>query len=224
MSLSSRERAIRDRYLAYLRSRKFNPILKRFRRPPVGRYVIAFLALMTTIGIPITIYQLVRIFRSHGDLRKSWIALVERSIPITTLPLMFNSSLGRQPGMNAPALVIGSFEHDLRHDSELLNEIVERVYLIELEGAKDDDERAIERLMADEEFQPGRRRLLPDRLTDGHQVYAFDLPVIGDFLPAGWRDHPLIPCMVEPGPEGQLLPIPWWVAEEAERLSEDRAG
>ena len=72
----------------------------------------------------------------------------------------------------------------------------------------------------------------PDRTTAGGVTaeltgrrgrLAFDLMIVGDFLPSGLVTIPMIPCLAEPGPAGQIQMIPWWVVpmDPAKPLRDD---
>ena len=66
---------------------------------------------------------------------------------------------------------------------EFLATLAERIALIGLGDATTPDEQEAERLMADEAYVPFRRRRLPLGMTGGREVYAFDLMILGDYLP-----------------------------------------
>ncbi len=52
----------------------------------------------------------------------------------------------------------------------------------------------------------------------GRQAYACDMQVVREFLPGGYlrEECPLVPCMAEPGDDGRILHLAWWVASGRE--------
>jgi hypothetical protein len=90
-----------------------------------------------------------------------------------------------------------------------------RIFSIEFQDSRNADEEAIVRLMEDQIYVPYRRRLLPTSLTSGREVYAFDLLGVGEFLPSGTVETPLIPCMAERGAEGRIEMLPSSVVASA---------
>ena len=52
-------------------------------------------------------------------------------------------------------------------------------------------------------------------MTDGRLVYLFDFQVIGPFLEAGKLDEASLPALAEPGPQGRIQHLPWWLAPRA---------
>lgn len=45
-------------------------------------------------------------------------------------------------------------------------------------------------------------------MTPGWRVHAFDLQIVGEFLPRGTLDCPMIPCVAEPGDAGMIQLVP----------------
>ncbi len=221
--MTSFDAEIRTKYLAYLNSPQFDRYLTPLAGRPYWRLALAVAACMTTIGIPIGIVQLYRYLRRGSALRKAMNQAAARSVPLITYPLMVNSQLLRTPGTIAPGLVVGSFDPEANTSVSFMTDVVHRVYEIELAGAKTPQEAEVERMMANVAYWQSRRRRLPPELTEGREVYAFDLMIVGDFLPSGLVTIPMIPCLAEPGPAGQIQMIPWWVVpmDPAKPLRDD---
>lgn len=205
------EREVRERYVRYLESPEFGPFLKKLERPPVWRYVAAFLAFMTTVGIPFTLYQVYRIATHRKRRRRELIAWARDAVPLMTYGLMHNTALGSRPGVVAPGLVIGSFEPEANATTEFMVDLAGKIFSLSLEEPSTPVHRQVDDLMSDMMYVPDRRRLLPKELTDGREVYAFDLMMVGDYQPTGTVEMPLFPCLADPGPEGEIRMIPWWV-------------
>lgn len=211
------ESEILKRYVDYLESAEFTPTLKRLTSPPAWRYLAAFVAFMTTIGIPIAIYQVYKIATHRKRRRKEILDVARRSRPLVTYPLMVNRDLLTRPGSIAPGLVVGSFDPKANETVEFMATLAEKVAWLGLGEAQTPDERQAAELMEDEAFVPSRRRRLPGGLTGGREVYAFDLMILGDYLPSGTVEVPMIPCVAEPGPAGEIHMIPFWVATGEDR-------
>jgi len=205
------EQEIHQRFVQYLESKDFNPFLKRLERPPLWRYLVAFLTFMTTVGIPITLYQIYKILTHRGRRRRELIAWAKGARPLMTYGLMVNSQLRSRPGTIAPGLVIGSFDPEANVTAEFMVDLAERIFDLSLADPTTPEEQAAHALMSDEVYVPGRRRLLPMALTQGREVYAFDLIIVGDYQPNGIVEAPMIPCLADPGPEGEIRMIPWWI-------------
>lgn len=206
------ESEVRERYLRYLESPDFTPVLKRLERPPIWRYVAAFLAFMTTVGIPFTLYQVYRILTHRKRRRRELIAWAEDAVPLMTYGLMHNTALGSRPGTIAPGLVIGSFDPKANATAGFMTDLAGKILELSLDEPTTPEARQVHELMSDMIYVPDRRRLLPKTLTQGREVYSFDLMMVGDYQPGGTIEVPLFPCMADPGPEGEIRMIPWWVA------------
>jgi hypothetical protein len=71
--------------------------------------------------------------------------------------------------------------------------------------------------MADEDVRIYRRRKLPVGVTGGPTVYAIDL-IVCPLLLNGRHiadEMPLVPCMAEPGDDGRVMQMPYWLATGA---------
>jgi hypothetical protein len=205
------ESEIRQRFVQFLESKEFKPFLKRLERPPIWRYVAGFLAFMTTVGIPFTLYQAYRILTHRKRRRRELIAWAKGAVPVMTYGLMHNTALGSRPGVVAPGLVIGSFDPEANVTTEYMVDLAEKIFELSLAEPTTPEERQIHELMSDMAYVEDRRRLLPRGLTGGREVYAFDLMMVGDYQPNGVVETPLFPCLADPGPEGEIRMIPWWV-------------
>ncbi len=200
---------IRRRFIAFVQSPGFQPYLKRLSGRPYARMFLAFVSFLTTIGIPVAIYQVFRILGHRKAYRKHLVEVAGRSIPLTAYPLMVNNSIGDEPGAVAPGLVIGSFDPKVGDDLESMSDLALKILSPESEpGVSPADSEFAEALMEDIAYQPHRRRLLPLSLTGGREVYAFDLMIVSDFLPGGRISGARLPCLAEPGPTGEIHLVP----------------
>jgi len=151
--------------------------------------------------------------RKRKRIRQELIAAAERSVPVMAYPIMVNQMLLTRKGAVAPALTIASFEPDVKNDE--MAEIVGKLRMIAFAEASYESKRAVLKMLKDEEYTPGRRRAIPDDLTGGRRVYAFDLMMFGDYLPTDTLKVPLVPCLAEPGESGTIQMVPWWIVARA---------
>lgn len=128
---------------------------------------------------------------------------------------MANSALMTRKGTIAPALVIGTFEKDVTTGE--MASLAKRMMLIELEDVSRESTLAVSNMFENVQCTPGRRRVLPEDLTGGRRVYAFDLMMIGDYLPTDTLEAPLIPSVAEPGESETIQMIPWSIAARKAR-------
>ena len=200
------------RYVEYLKSRKFNPVLQKIAGTPYGRVIVTLIAAMTGVGAPIAVVQGWKVLTHRRRWRKSMIAVAEAGRPIMTFPLMVNSALTRFPGAVAPGTVIGSFESKPELKMEYWKDLALKLMFLDPESVETPEEKQAARWLQDERYVESRRLRLPTSLTGGHEVYAFHLKVVGDYFPSGLADLPMIPCVAVPGDVGAIQQIPWWIA------------
>jgi hypothetical protein len=186
-------------------------------RPPVIPYVLAGVLCLTVVAAPVGIGLAIgtALRRSrHRRQYSDFLQLAARCRPITAYPLMVNRAALRTPGAVAPGLVIGSF--DPRADHTFMSEIGLRIFA----ASGLDDGSMLSTLMDDERFVRHRRRLLPLDQTDQIPVFAFDLMITGNHLPAG-KVEGIIPCLADPESkpipnspdtyQGAIFTIPWQI-------------
>lgn len=211
--MNARDRAIRDGYVEFLKSRRFDPYFRKMVPEPKWRYLLAIPLILTVVGLPIglgLVSSARRDVRKRNQLREELIAVSRRSVPLIVYPVMANTMLMSRKGMTAPALVIGTFEEATT--GEMVG-IAER--MMTGDGLGPEAQQAVAGMFADEEYTSGRRRVLPEELTGSRPVYAFDLVVRNDYLKSDTLEQPLIPCVAEPGDSGSIQMIPWWVVDGA---------
>jgi hypothetical protein len=226
LDLTPRELQVREAALDYFESPEFDPVFQvidRYWRPSVlWRYVVAILSFASTIGIPIALYQMVRIVGIQLGYKKRKARFLEkcrRSVPVVVSPLMVNSKLLREPGVTAPGLFMGSFEPGLRTSLRGLDALFEAVIRAETDEVETAEEHEIAALYKQLGYEPHRRRLMPHGVTDGRDVYAFDLLVVADLLEHRSYTIGTIPCLAEPGPQGQIVMMPTRLMPEANPAS-----
>jgi hypothetical protein len=201
-----------ERYIDYLGSRRFNPVLVKVAGRPWGHIIMALITAMTTVGIPIALYHGVKITTHRKRRRKAMVAAARVAKPIQTHPLMVNNKLTSTPGVVAPGMVIGSFRPRLAQDDEYWLDLAMKLSFLDADSLESPEEKEAARWLADEAYVESRRIRLPPGLTGGQEVYAFHLLIVGDHLRDGLIDGEPIPCVAAPGPVGAIQHIPWWVA------------
>ena len=211
-----REQSIRDAYVDYLRSREFDAVFRRLHRPPRWRYILAVPMIVSLAGVGVGLGLIASAWltnRKRKRIRQAMIAAAERSVPVMAFPLMANRALMSRKGTVAPALVIATFDADaITHE---MADLATRMLMVDPETVSRESVMAVESLFEDERYTPGRRRAVPEDVTGGRRVYAFDLMIIGDYLPTETLQFPLIPCVAEPGDAGTIQMIPWWIVDRA---------
>jgi hypothetical protein len=103
---------------------------------------------------------------------------------------------------------MGSFEPRWRRSVASIKPLMDAILNAQADHIETREETEIAELHRDLAYNPHRRRLMPHTLTDGRDVFAFDLLVVSDFLPHGTYQIGAIPCLAEPGPAGQIVMIP----------------
>jgi hypothetical protein len=212
MELCPNDQKIVDRYLEYLNSRQFKPVLQKVAGTPYGRVILVLIAALSGVGAPIAVYQGWKVLTHRSRWRKSMIAVARSGRPIMTFPLMVNTALTRFPGTVAPGLVIGSFESNPEQTTEYWLNLAQKLTLLDPESVEAPEEKQALRWLQHQTYIESRRLRLPASLTGGHAVYAFHLKLVGDYFSSGLLDTPMIPCIAVPGAFGAIQQIPWWIA------------
>lgn len=200
-------RRIRRVYGEYLKSATFNADFEELhpgRGWMMAGIVLAVLVLRPKLALRGWRGAVRREFAS-AKVRREYAELAETGVPIVTYAGMFNSSLrGGDDGI-APALVVGSFNGDLREEE------IKKFALIAGTAAfmaETPAEKELARLLRDDDYLHRRRRVLPPALTDSREVIAFDILISGDHLPDDRLRTPRIVCLADPNPGGIIVALP----------------
>jgi hypothetical protein len=177
-----------------------------------GVWVVAILLCATVVLSPVGIWLIVRLRKNasvseHNDrIMSDFAAFVANADAVWAYPVMINTML-RQPGArSAPGLFLISLATEEKPPFT-------HQQMVEL--LSDFPEQLADELTADEQYQPHRRRRLPDSVTRGAAVYACDLMVdprllIGHHIS---DDAPFIPCLADRGDHGRLIVMPSWYVQ-----------
>jgi|GEM_PF-2345217 len=207
--MNAKDQLLRNCYVEYLRSKMFDRHFDRLHPPPRWRYVLAIPLILSVGAAAIGVGLLASAWRDGRTRKRVRQQLIEeagRSVPITTFPLIANSALMRQKGAIAPARVIGTFETDATDE-----EVEELFFKICSTDSKDVSQEAgaVLRTMREGQIhEPGRRIVVPEELTGGRRLYAFDVMVLNDYLLTETLEIPIIHCVAEPGETGSIQMIP----------------
>lgn len=207
--MDERDRRIKAGYVQFLRSKAFDPYFRRLHRPPRWRYLIAVPMFLSLAGVGIGLGLIASAWwsgRKRNRIREDLIEAAERSVPLMTFPIMANAALLRQKGAVVPALVIATFEPDAT--AEEMTDLAVKLDTVDYQRVTEETRHAVEAMFRDVHYTPGRRRIIPDELTGGRRVYAFDLMMLGDYLPTDTFQIPLVPCIAEPGDHGTIQMLP----------------
>ena len=183
----------------------------------VTAVVMPVLVLMglTIVLLPLALrlYRRWRLVRRVDERNREAEQFAEHATPVMAFPLMVNSMLRRPGTGHAPGLFLISFDPRRGNSIRFMGELGERVGGGHSGGMSYEDYEFCRGLMADEQYRPFRRRRIPDSLTGGAAVYAVDLAV-SQLLLAGRHiadEMPLVPCMAEPGDDGRIVQMPYWL-------------
>src|SRR5215213_10054831 len=96
---------MRDGYVEFLRSKRFDPYFRRLHRPPRWRYILAVPMILSLAGVGIGLGLIASAWisnRKRARIRRDLIEAAGRSVPIMAFPVMVNSALLKQKGAVAP--------------------------------------------------------------------------------------------------------------------------
>ena len=191
-------------------------------------WTILLLLCATVVLIPLA----VKGYRHHRRRTRELQPLLEharafagRAEVVVAFPLMVTSILHHPQTESGTGLVLISFD-PAADGVDLMTDLAQAVGLGDAEGWGKQERDWADRLMSDEQWQACRRRRLPDAMTGGPVVYACDLVIEPLMLPGHYvGEHaPLLLCLAEPGHEGCILHMPYWmVGEGQEPTQEERA-
>ncbi|MEM1059490.1 MAG: hypothetical protein AAGK14_09605 [Verrucomicrobiota bacterium] len=199
---------VRDRAAAYFASEEFEDYYDKLHAPLWLLLPVAFIAPLTIVGwsVGMAAWKKLR----HGDyqssrLRERYARLGREGKCFMAHVVIANQILKYEEKASAPALVIGNLD-DLG-----VNRIMEmRGFLADLAliGAEKPEHAATAKLLEDVDYTFQRRRRIPPEIAGDLEVFAFDLEIIGKYLPTATLKIEIIPCLAEPGNRGLICMIP----------------
>lgn len=219
------ESVVKRRFRDFVETPEFAAYFDHLYPPPRLRILFGILCILLISLAPVGLVLLFTAWKRHDRRAKARRLLdefIDASRFLVTYPIMVNRFLLDRPGRIAGALVFGTTDRRLADDVSAMAKIGVRF------GDSDADpsdpvQQAIASLLADEKFQLNRRRRLPDQMTGGRPVIAFDLQVPADYLPPAW-DGLQIPCLADPRPDGSIYVVPWRLIEDMLPARPSRSG
>ncbi len=204
------EGLLRRLFLNSVTGRETNPReLQQSLRPSRTRLVLGICLLIPIITAPLGIHFLFSYLRIEG-LRKE---RADALLPILKArvrmawPVMINSAFLRGEVAAAPGLFLAVADNGPEVDLALMLPIIERMCAANAESG-DETDRYLASIMEDAEFTSDRRRVIPDELTGGRAICAFDVPLMREWFFTDLKEPQWIACLVEPGPQGKIYVIP----------------
>lgn len=210
------EHAIRT---AAIRARYRQFVIERIgtRRRSPGRVILGIFLCCSGVLIPIGLIQIFRGLR--GVLPNKWalrdeLAFIDRAEACMAFPMMVNTLLRKPGNQPYPGLFLVSFERGKPEQLDFGIGVMCRFEDPNSANIPEEDIKTFDEMMADEQFQANRRRIIPPSFTDGHVMFACDIPVHPWYLVNQHinDEMPLVPCLAEPGVSGQIRAIPYWCA------------
>ncbi len=206
----------RQRYLEWIETPEF---AKSFRKETALSWLgwtFYLLAVVTGLifVLPLGIFFLYKLITRRRRKLKRCREAALRSQCIPAYVVIANTMLLHTKGAVAPALVVGSFEPE----SESLHAALMKTALLLMEaygyeGPPKPEIAAVASIMAEDSFREGHRDLVPREVTDGHEIYAFNIMLNADHWGGDELEIPQFPCMAEPGESGAIRMVPHWLWE-----------
>jgi hypothetical protein len=207
--------AVKQRMSQYLKSSDFDPYFERLHLSAAALWATSIIAPITAVGFPLakSAWKKIRAGDARTkSLRSRYSRLAENGEVIFTYVVVANSTLQHAPGAAAPALVVGNF-NDGRHDMRIM-ELRDRLADAALGLPGDPTEAELSNLLGNLDYTFKRRRPIPSRFTGGIDLIAFDLQIIGEYLPTRTLQIEAIPCLAERGETGLICMIPYFLIED----------
>ncbi len=137
--------------------------------------------------------------------------LGQQGMPVWGVLVQANQLLFAPGDRNHPCLVLFSFEPAGGH-IDYLQRLASAIFALKETRPTDPDLRLVAHYVTDERAVKYRRRKLPTSFTGGPTVYCADLIIVRSCLPNGFLTEKVLPCIAEPGEQGALELLPWWMA------------
>jgi hypothetical protein len=204
------EGLLRRLFLNNVTGRDTNPReLQQSLRPSNTRLVLGICLLLPIITAPLGIHFLFSHLRVEGRRKERADALLPilKARVRMAWPVMINSAFLRGEVAAAPGLFLAVADNGPEVDLNVMLPIIERMCAAKAESG-DETDRYLASIMADTEFTPDRRRVIPDQLTGGRAICAFDVPLMREWFFSDLKEPQWIACLVEPGPQGKIYVIP----------------
>ena len=206
---------IKERMARYLKSAEFDPYFERLHLPAAALWAAAIIAPLTIVKASLgqAAWKKIRVGDARTkSLRERYRRLGDTGEVIFTYVIVANSNLMYQEGAAAPALVAGNFNQG--RDNLKILDLLPRFGEAALGVPETPEDAELSKLLEDLDYTFKRRRSMPARFSGGLDVTAFDLQIIGEYLPTRKLQVETIPCIAEPGPRGLICMIPFKLIED----------
>ena len=206
---------LKQRMAQFLASKDFDPYFERLHLSATGLWAMGLIAPLTFIGLPLAKSAWKKIWAGDARtarLRRRYARLGQTGQIIFTYVVVTNSSLKFEERAIAPALVAGNFNNgqdDLRI-MELRDTLAEHA----LGMWTGPETKPLATLLEDLDYTFCRRRQIPPTFTGGIDLTAFDLQIVGEYLPTRTLQIEAIPCIAEPGKKGLICMIPFFLIDD----------
>lgn len=191
----------------------------------MGMLAIGILLLFSLVTIPLGLVLILRSGRRRRAFFREFPEDMQNARAIFVYPIMINSSLRANPRGVAPGLFMGSLDPAAPGKPAFYEPIIAAMDRATVNST---DPALVElaKLLADQRYVEGRRRLIPLELTGGVRVHLFDTLVCGDHLNGTPFDLPMAVALVTEGQEsGRIHLVPLDVmrvaVNEAERAMQN---
>ncbi len=204
------EGLLRRLFLNSVTGRETNPReLQQSLRPNRTFLVLGICLLIPIITAPLGIHFLFRYLRVEGQRKERADALLPilKARVRMAWPVMINSAFLKGEVAAAPGLFLAVADNGPEVEMAVILPIIERMCAADA-GSGDETDRYLASIMADTEFTPDRRRVIPDQLTGGRAICAFDVPLLREWFFKDLKEPQWVACLVEPGPQGKIFVIP----------------
>lgn len=216
---------IKHRMAQFLASKDFDPYFERLHLSAAGLWAMGLIAPLTVVGLPLAKSAWKKIWAGDARtarLRRRYSRLGQTGQIIFTYVVVTNSSLKYEEQANAPALVAGNFNNG-RDDLRIM-ELRDTLAEHSLGMWTSTETKPLATLLEDLDYTFCRRRQIPSQFTGGIALTAFDLQIVGEYLPTKTLQIEAIPCIAEPGNKGLICMIPYFLIEDVMSEIEQSVG
>ena len=138
--------------------------------------------------------------------------IVSRGEVVSAYILQANLNLWeRGAGTDYPCHTLITFDPAQKHDRQFMTSLARRIVQLKDTQPVDPDMRAAAQIITNEVAIRDRRQVIPASLTEGAVVYATDLQLYRARLATGAITDSEIVCIAEPGAEGGIEQVPYWI-------------
>lgn len=194
-------------------------------REAVADYTTAFEMNVHELNVPEIYHDRACAYRALGetelaaaDLRRAKQMLMDRLKDVAkggklvgAVLVQANRDLFSPGEKDLPCFVLISFDPRLQKNPKQLLPLAEKVAALKGTTPEDPELRFVADCVTNESFRVYERNRLPASFTGGAVVYHASLQVYRSFLPEGHLASEVLWCVAEPGDQGRIELVPYWV-------------